>query len=73
MIRCVPASPSFFIIFPPNMTMIAVMLLAKSIAMIPFMTPLPCIEITYAIPGAENVRGNARGTMSHLLRYSCMR
>ncbi len=72
MIKCVPASQSFFIIFPQNMTTRAVIILARVIAMMPGMIPLLCIDMTYAIPGAENVSGKTRGTMSHLLRYSWM-
>lgn len=73
MMRCVPASQSFFMRFPQNMTIIAVMIAAENIAIIPLSTPFPCIDMTYAIPGAEKVRGNASGMMSHLLRYSWMR
>lgn len=72
-IRCVPASQSFLIAFPPNMTTSAVIRAATSIAITPFTIPFPCIAMTYAIPGAEKVSGKARGTMSHLLRYSWMR
>lgn len=55
---------------PPNITTIAVIKLARVMAIIPLRTPFECIDITYAIPGAENVRGKASGTISHLLRYS---
>jgi hypothetical protein len=56
--------------FPQNITTMAVITLARVIAMIPFRIPCTCIDMTYAIPGAEKVRGNERGMMSHLFRYS---
>jgi hypothetical protein len=59
--------------FPQNMTISAVTIAALRRAIIPLSVPLPCMDITYAIPGAEKVRGKARGIMSHLLRYSWMR
>jgi hypothetical protein len=48
-----------------------VMILASVILTRLLAMPFPCIEMTYAIPGAENVSGKVSGMMSHLLRYSC--